>query len=308
MVPLAPSSYSRPLPPFGIPPSIVPPPIVDTHYSSMIPTENVASNEAPMSSGFQYTGSVCNERKPLGVGNTSVFQVDEESVVPVNSSAYTVTTLTISAPSNAQLPFGHHNPQSTLSSQNQTQGYERFNNMWDNYQPNSQYRNYPQVPTEPSNNISLTPIEVVSDILNANQHEQDINTIDVTKYLPLDEKLDAIQSKVSTPFPSDCNQPGEVLVTTALSSETDGSQLTNSSHLNAHLPIPSNIRLLSNDSMNVQNMGLPQSAFELKEIDWNNSTVECESLEHHPISTPKPNKVPITDTSVIATSTPKLLS
>ena len=160
----------------------------------MIPTKNAALNEAPMSSGFQYTGSVCNERKPLCAGNTSLSQVDEESVVPVNTSAYTVTTLTISAPSNAQLPFGHHNPQSTLSSQNQTRGYDRINNMWDNYQPNPQYRNYPQVPTEPSNNISLTPIEVVSDILDANQHEQDINTIDVTKYLPSDEKLDAIQS------------------------------------------------------------------------------------------------------------------
>ena len=60
--------------------------------------------------------------------------------------------------------------------------------------------------------------------------------------------------------------------------------------------------------MNVQNMGLPQSTYELKEIDWNNSTVECESLEHHPISTPKLNQVPITDTSVIATSTSKMLS
>ena len=60
--------------------------------------------------------------------------------------------------------------------------------------------------------------------------------------------------------------------------------------------------------MNVQNMGLPQSTFELKEIDLNNSTVECESLEHHLISTPKPNQVPDTDTSVIATSTSKLLS
>ena len=263
----------------------------------MIPTENVALNEAPMSSGFQYTGSVCNGRKPLGAGNTSVSQLDEESVVPVNSSAYTVTTLTISAPSNAQPPFGH-NPQSALSSQNQTRGYDRINNMWDNYQPNPQYRNYPQVPTDPSNNISLTPIEVVSDILDANQYEQDINTIDDdTKSLPSDEKLGAIQSNVSTPFSSDFNKPGEVLVTTPLSSETDGSQLTNSSHLNAHLPIPSNIRLLSNDTMNVQNMGLPQSTFELKEIDLNNSTVECESLEHHLISTPKPNHIPDTDTS-----------
>ena len=58
-----------------------------------------------------------------------------------------------------------------------------------------------------------------------------------------------------------------MLVTTAFSSETDDGQLTNSSHLNAHLPIPSNIMLLSNDSMNVQNMGLRQSTFELKEID-----------------------------------------
>ena len=76
-VPLVPPSYSMPLPPFGIPPSIVPPPIVDIRYSSMIPTENVVLNEAPISSGFQYTGSVCSERKPLGAGNTSVSQVDE---------------------------------------------------------------------------------------------------------------------------------------------------------------------------------------------------------------------------------------
>ena len=76
----------------------------------MIPTENVASSEAPVSSGFQYTDSVCSQRKPLGAGNTSVSQVNEESVVPVNSSAYTVTAMTITAPSNAQPPFGHHNP------------------------------------------------------------------------------------------------------------------------------------------------------------------------------------------------------
>ena len=167
-------------------------PIVDTHCPSMVPTKNVSSNEAPMSSG-----------------NTSVSQVDEENIVPINSSTFTVTTPT--GPSNT-----------------------------------------------PSDNISLTPIEVVSDILDANQHEQDINTIDVvTKSLPSDEKLDAVQSEFSTPFPSDCSQPGEVLVTTPLFSETDGRQLINSSHLNAHLPIPSNIRLLSNDSMDVQNMGLP---------------------------------------------------
>ena len=127
----------------------------------------------------------------------------------------------------------------------------------------------------------------------------------MNKSLLSDEKLDAIQSEVSTPFPYDCNQPGEILVTTPLSSETDCSHLINSSYLNAHLPIPSNIRLLSKDTMNAQNIGLPQSTFELKEID---STVECESLEHHLISIPKPHQVPDIDTSVIATSTSKLLS
>ena len=62
--------------------------------------------------------------------------------------------------------------------------------MSDNHQPNPQYRNYPQVPTDPINNISLTPIEVVSDILEANQCEQEINHIDDdTKSLSSDEKL-----------------------------------------------------------------------------------------------------------------------
>ena len=59
--------------------------------------------------------------------------------------------------------------------------------------------------------------------------------------------------------------------------------------------------------MNAQNMGLPQSIFELKEINLNNSTVECESLENHPISVTKRNQVPDIDTSVIAISTSKLL-
>ena len=76
-----------------------------------------------------------------------------------------------------------------------------------------------------SDNISLIPIKVVCDILETTQHEQDINLIDDgTKSLPSDEKLDANQSKVSTPLPPDCNQPGEVLITTPLSSETDCSQ------------------------------------------------------------------------------------
>ena len=176
--------------------------IVDTNYPPMISTENVASNEAPMSSGFQYTGSVCNERKPFA-GNTSASQVSKESVVHINSSAFTVTT-----------PTGSSNTS--------------------------------------NDNISLTPIEVVSDILDANQHEEDINLIDdATKYLPSNEKLDSNQAKVSTPFPSDCNQSREVL---ALSSETDCSQLANSSHLNAHLPISSNTGLSSNDTLDMQNM------------------------------------------------------
>ena len=56
----------------------------------------------------------------------------------------------------------------------------------------------------------------------------------------------------------------------------------------------------------MQNMDLPQSTPELKEIDLNNSTVEGESLEHHSIS--MSNQVPDIDISVIATSTPKPVS
>ena len=98
-------------------------------------------------------------------------------------------------------------------------------------------------------NTPLIPIEVVSDILETIQHEQDINLInDDTKSHPSGEKLDANQSKVSTPLPPDCIQPGEVLVTTQLSSKTDCSKLANSSHLNAHLTTPRNKRLLSNDT------------------------------------------------------------
>ena len=65
-VPLAPPSYSMPPPPFGIPPSVVPPfptnmqasavpSIIDTHYPSMISTDNAAPNQAPMSSGHSNT-------------------------------------------------------------------------------------------------------------------------------------------------------------------------------------------------------------------------------------------------------------
>ena len=64
--------------------------------------------------------------------------------------------------------------------------------------------------------------------------------------------------------------------------------------------------MLSNDTIGVQNMDLPQSTSELKEIDINDATVECESLEHDSISLP--NRIPDIDISVIATSTPKPLS
>ena len=64
--------------------------------------------------------------------------------------------------------------------------------------------------------------------------------------------------------------------------------------------------MLSNDTIDVQNMDLRQSTSELKEIDMNDATVECESLEHDSISLP--NQIPDIDTSVIATSTPKPLS
>ena len=53
-------------------------------------------------------------------------------------------------------------------------------------------------------------------------------------------------------------------------------------------------------------MDLPQSTSELKEIDMNNATVECESFEHDSISLP--NQIPDIDISVIATFTPKPLS
>ena len=84
------------------------------------------------------------------------------------------------------------------------------------------------------------------------------------------------------------------------------SQPADSCQLNIHLPRLSEADLLSNDTIDVQNMDLPQSTSELKEIDMNNAAVKCESLEHHSIS--MPNQVPGIDISVIATSTPKPLS
>ena len=88
--------------------------------------------------------------------------------------------------------------------------------------------------------------------------------------------------------------------------DDDCSQPANSCQLNIHLPTLSETDLLSNDTIDVQNMDLPQSTSELKEMDMNNPTVECESLEHDSI--PLPNQIPDIDISVIATSTPKPLS
>ena len=56
----------------------------------------------------------------------------------------------------------------------------------------------------------------------------------------------------------------------------------------------------------MQNVDLPQSTSELKEIDMNDATVKYESLEHDSISLP--NQIPDMDISVIATSTSKPLS
>ena len=84
------------------------------------------------------------------------------------------------------------------------------------------------------------------------------------------------------------------------------SQPADGCQLNIHLPRLSEADLLSNDTIDVQNMYLPQSTSELKAIDMNNAAAKCESLEHHSIS--MPNQVPDIDISVIATSTPKPLS
>ena len=62
------------------------------------------------------------------------------------------------------------------------------------------------------------------------------------------------------------------------------SQPADSCQLNIHLPRLSEADLLSNDTLDVQNMDLPQSTSELKEIDINDVTVEYESLEHGSIS------------------------
>ena len=88
--------------------------------------------------------------------------------------------------------------------------------------------------------------------------------------------------------------------------EDDCRQTVNSSQFDIHLPRLSDTDSLTSATIDMQNMGLPQSTLELKEIDLNNSTVEGELLEYHSISTS--NQVPDVDISVIATSTPKPLS
>ena len=88
--------------------------------------------------------------------------------------------------------------------------------------------------------------------------------------------------------------------------DDDCSQPANSCQLNIHLPTLSETDLLSNNTIDVQNMDLPQSTSELREIDMNDATVEYESLDHDSISLP--NQIPDMVISVIATSTPKPLS
>ena len=62
------------------------------------------------------------------------------------------------------------------------------------------------------------------------------------------------------------------------------SQPADSCQLNIQLPGLNDTDSLSSATINVQNMNLSQSTSELKEIDMNDATVECESLEHDSIS------------------------
>ena len=91
-----------------------------------------------------------------------------------------------------------------------------------------------------------------------------------------------------------------------LTEEDDvSSQPADSCQLNIHLPGLNDTDSLSSATIDVQNMDLPQSTSELKEIDMNDAIVEYESLEHDSISLP--NQIPDIDISVIAKSTPKPL-
>ena len=64
------------------------------------------------------------------------------------------------------------------------------------------------------------------------------------------------------------------------------SQPADSCQLNIHLSGLNDTDSLSSATIDVQNMDLPQSTSELKEVDMNDATVECESLEHDSISLP----------------------
>ena len=77
------------------------------------------------------------------------------------------------------------------------------------------------------------------------------------------------------------------------------SQPADSCQLNIHLPGLNDTDSLSSATIDVQNMVLPQSTSELKEVDMNDATVDSISL---------PNQIQDLDISVIATSTPKPLS
>ena len=114
---------------------------------------------------------------------------------------------------------------------------------------------------------------------------------------------DSIKSDHSLNTDPECSLSSSIQLT-----EEDDvcSQPADSCQLNIHLPGLNDTELLSSATIDVQNMDLPQSTSELKEIDMNNATVECELLEHDSISLP--NQIPDIDISVIATSTPKPLS
>ena len=112
---------------------------------------------------------------------------------------------------------------------------------------------------------------------------------------------DSIKSDHSLNTDPECSLSSSIQLT-----EEDDvcSQPADSCQLNIHLPGLNDTDSLSSATIDVQNMDLPQSTSELKEIYMNNATVECELLEHDSISLP--NQIP--DISVIATSTPKPLS
>ena len=141
----------------------------------------------------------------------------------------------------------------------------------------------------------------------------------LAKTLSLSSETDCSQSAEDIVFPHP--NPGSIKSDHSLNADPEYSlsssiQLTeeddvcsqpaDSCQLNIHLPGLNDTDSLSSATIDVQNMDLPQSTSELKEIDMTNATVECELFEHDSISLP--NQIPDIDISVIATSTPKPLS